>query len=331
MSIFDGDGRPALQTSFYFPIDVDFDREGRPLILDWNNLRLRRLAEDGTIETIMGLDYEDFPTDGALAKDTPLHHASDIEFDDQWTMYVAGDHVPVAFRVGTDDRVFTVAGNGDYGYDGDEGPALQATLATPFGVLPDRAGGLYISDADAHVVRYVNAAGIIDTVAGTGLPGYSGNGGPGAEAQLGGPSRLKFGPDGAIYFCETRNHVVRRLAPDGMISTFAGTGQRGYSGNGGPARDAQLDSPYDLHFVANGDLYVADTGNNVIRRIDADGTISTVVATGARAFSGDGGSALDCEMNRPSAVNFDADGSMWIADTGNHRVRRAWRFLDTVE
>ena len=331
MSVFDGDGRPALQTSFYFPIDVNFDREGRPLILDWNNLRLRRLNDDGKIETIMGLDYEDFPTDGALAKDTPLHHASDIEFDASWTMYVAGDHVPVVFRVDTDDRVFLVAGNGDYGYAGDEGPALQATLATPFGVLPDDAGGLYISDGDAHVIRYVDAAGIIDTVAGTGLPGYSGDGQPGTNAELAGPSRLKFGPDGAIYFCETRNHVVRRLAVDGTISTFAGTGQRGYSGDGGPAREAQLDTPYDLHFAANGDLYIADTGNNVIRRIDTAGVIDTVVASGARAFSGDGGPAIECEMNRPSAVIFDTEGSMWIADTGNQRVRRVWRFLDTID
>jgi hypothetical protein len=331
MSIFDGDGRPALQTSFYFPIDLDFDREARLLIMDWNNLRLRRLNEDGTIGTIMGLDYEDFPTDGALASETPLHHASDIEFDRSWNLYVAGDHVPVVFRVGTDDRVFTVAGIDDYGYDGDGGPAREARLSVPFGVLPTAEGGFYISDVDAHVVRYVDPEGIIHTAVGTGVSGYAGDGGPATAAEVSGPSRLQIGPDGALYFCEIRNHVVRRVGPDGTISTFVGTGERGYSGDGGPAAAARLDSPYDLRFASNGDLYVADTGNNVVRRIDGEGNITTVVGTGEPGFSGDGGDRLASELKRPSSVVFDERGSLWIADTGNHRVRRVWQLLGIVD
>ncbi len=316
---------PSLSAGF--PIDVTFDRLGRPLILDWNNLRLRRLNTDGTIETIMGRDFEDFPTDGALAVDTPLHHASDVEFDAEWNLYVAGDHVPVVFRVGSDDRVFTIAGSADYGYDGDGGPARQAKLSTPFGVLPDATGGFYVSDVDANVVRFVDAAGIIHTVAGTAELGYAGDGGPGTAALVAGPARLQFGPDGALYFCETKNHVVRRLAPDGTISTVAGTGQRGYAGDGGPAQLAQLDTPYDLRFAPNGDLYVADANNHAIRRIDGSGVITTVVGTGTGGFTGDGGAAAAARLRRPSGVVFDAEGSMWIADTSNHRVRRVWRFL----
>lgn len=331
MSVFDGDGRPALQTSFYFPIDLDFDRAGRLLIMDWNNLRLRRVEEDGTIATIMGLDYEDFPTDGALASETPLHHASDIEFDGSWNLYVAGDHVPVVFRVGTDDRVFTVAGTDEYGYDGDGGPALEAKLSVPFGVLPTAAGGFYVSDVDAQVVRYVDENGIIETAVGTGVSGYSGDGGPATAAEISGPSRLEIGPDGALYFCEIRNHVVRRVAADGTISTFAGTGERGYSGDGGSAREAQFDSPYDLRFAPNGDLYVADTGNNVVRRIDGEGAVTTVVGSGESGFSGDGGDRLACDLKRPSAIVFDAEGSAWIADTGNHRVRRVWRLFELFD
>jgi hypothetical protein len=331
MSIFDGDGRPALQTSFYFPIDVDFDRAGRLLVMDWNNLRLRRRNDDGTIVTIMGLDYEDFPTDGALAVETPLHHASDIEFDRDWNLYVAGDHVPVVFRVGTDDRVFTVAGTDDYGYDGDGGPALEAKLSVPFGVLPALEGGFYISDVDAHVIRFVDGEGIIATAVGTGVAGYSGDGGVATAARISGPSRLQTGPDGALYFCEIRNHVVRRVSPDGTIHTFAGIGERGYSGDGGPAGEAQFDSPYDLRFAPNGDLYVADTGNNVVRRIDRAGRVSTVVGGGAAGFAGDGGDRLASLLKRPSAVVFDDEGSLWIADTGNHRVRRVWRFLTLFE
>jgi hypothetical protein len=329
---FDGDGRPALETSLYFPIDVIFDRFGQLLIMDWNNLLLRRLDPTGTISTVMGIaGLEDFPEDGAFARDTPLHHASNVELDGTGQLYVAGDHVPVVFRVGTDDRVFTVAGTEEVGYAGDGGPARSAQLTVPFGVLPDAVGGFYVSDVDAHVVRYVDPAGVIHTAAGTGEQGYSGDAGPATAAKLAGPSRLQFGRDGHLYFCETKNHVVRRLRQDGIIETIAGTGARGYSGDGGPARSAQLDTPYDLVFAPNGDLYVADLSNNVIRRIATDGTISTVVGDGEPTFAGDGGPARDASLRRPSALAFDTDGSLWIADTSNHRVRRVWRFLTAGE
>jgi hypothetical protein len=326
---FDGDG-PALSRSFYFPIDITFDSQGRPLVMDWNNLRLRRVNADGSLETVMGLDFEDFPTDGALAKDTPLHHASDIEFDANGNLFVAGDHVPVVFRVGINDRVFTVAGTSEYGYAGDGGSALKARLSTPFGVLPDDEGGLYIADVDAHVIRHVRSNGIIETVAGTGERGYSGDGGPATAAKLAGPARMQLDADGNLYFCETKSHVVRKVDTSGVIHTIAGTGVRGYSGDGGPATAAELDTPYDIRFAPDGDLYIADTGNHVIRRIDARGRIATVVGTGSPGFSGDGRPSDVCVLNRPSAIEFGPDGSLWICDTMNHRVRRIAGFLGNL-
>ncbi len=323
---YDGDG-PALSRSFYFPIDITFDPQGRPLVMDWNNLRLRRINPDGSLETLMGLDYEDFPTDGALAKDTPLHHASDIEFDAAGNLFVAGDHVPVVFRVGTNDRVFTVAGTTEYGYAGDGGPALQAELSTPFGVLPDDKGGLFIADVDAHVIRYVRPDGTIQTFAGTGERGYSGDGGAATAAKLSGPARMQLDGEGTLYFCDTKSHVVRAVDRSGVIRTIVGTGSRGYSGDGGPANEATLDTPYDIRFAPDGDLYIADTGNHVIRRIDASGTIDTVIGTGAPGFAGDGGTSHACVLNRPSAIEFGPDGSLWICDTLNHRVRRIKGFL----
>jgi len=322
LSLFDGDGKDALETSFYYPLDIEFDAQGRPLILDFNNLRIRRLNDDGTIETVMGLDYEDAPLDGALASETPLHHASDIEMDFQGRLYVAGDHVPVVILVDTENRVHFVAGSGEFGYEGDGGPALEARLVAPFGVLPDDRGGFYISDLDANVIRYVDPEGIIRTVAGDGTPGYSGDGGAGPNAQLNAPTRMRLLPDGSLLICDTDNNVIRRLNPDGTITTFAGTGASGYSGDGGPAAAATLTRPYDVRIGPDGALYVADTGNHAIRRIDQTGFITTVVGTGTEGFSGDGSTAHECQLNGPSSVTFDAEGAMWICDTYNQRVRR---------
>lgn len=324
---FDGDGRAALQTSLYNPLDVEFDPSGRALILDWNNLRIRRINDDGTVETIIGKGFEGLVLDGALAVDTSLHHASDLEFDVFGNLYIASNHISNVIRIEPDNRVSIVAGTDDYGYAGDGGPALQATLSAPFGVLPTDDGGFYISDTEAHVVRRVNADGIISTLAGNGTRGYAGDGDPAAEAQLDSPTRLRTDEQGRVYICDTGNHRIRRVDGDGIITTIAGTGTPGYSGDGGPAELASLDSPYDLRFAPNGDLYVVDSGNNVIRRIDSAGVIETVIGTGQAGFFGDEGDAGECALNRPSGIAFGADGSLWIADTFNQRVRRVAGFL----
>lgn len=321
-SQFDGDGKPALQTSFYYPFEIAFDTSDRALILDFNNLRVRRLNTDGTIQTIMGKDFEAAPVDGALAVDTPLHHASDIETDAAGTLYVAGDHVPYVFRVGTDNRVLILAGNGTPGNSGNGGQAVAAELTTPFGVAPTGDGGLYTVDVDAQVIRYVAPDGIISAVAGTGNRGYTGDTGAATAAQLNSPTRARLDDTGNLYFCDTNNHVIRRIDKHGVITTIAGTGAVGYSGDNGPATAAQFHTPYDLRFAPNGDLYVADTGNSLIRRIDRNGMVTTVVGIGISGFSGDGNDARNCKLNRPSGLNFDSDGSLWISDTFNGRVRR---------
>jgi streptogramin lyase len=200
-------------------------------------------------------------------------------------------------------------------------------MQTPFGVLPKPGGGFYIADVDAHVVRFVDAGGVIDTVAGTGERGYSGDNGLGTAARLAGPSRMALDADGNLYICETKNHVIRRLAPNGIITTAFGTGERGYEGDNGPADAALLDTPYDITFAPNGDAYIADTGNNVIRRVNSSGVISTVVGLGIAGFGGDTGPGRDALLNRPSSVAFDESGAMWIADTSNHRIRRVAGFL----
>ncbi len=327
LSLFDGDGRPALRTSLYLPLDVDFDAAGRPLVLDENNFRVRRVNADGTVETVVGTGFEEVPVDGTPAVTTSLHHASDIETDAAGNLYIAGNHAPFVFRVGTDGLVAIVAGNGEYGREGDQGSARSASLGAPYGIVPAADGGFYISDTELHVVRFVNAEGVITTVAGDGEPGYMGDGGPGPLARLDSPTRLRLDEARDLYICDTGNHVIRRVGGDGVITTFAGTGEPGYEGDGGAATLASLNAPHDLRFAPDGDLYIADAGNNVIRKIDRLGTITTVIGTGVAGFHGDGAAAESCHLDRPSSVNFDAEGSMWISDTYNQRVRRVMRFL----
>jgi streptogramin lyase len=163
-----------------------------------------------------------------------------------------------------------------------------------------------------------------ETLAGTGVSGASGDGGPATAAQVGNPYGLTLGPDGALYVCEVDTERVRRIdMADGTISTVAGTGEVGYSGDGGPARDARLNDPYEIRFDEAGNMYFVEMLNAIVRLVDADtGTISTVAGTGQRGFSGDGGPAVRATLNRPHSIALDGQGSLYIADIGNHRIRR---------
>ncbi len=323
MSVFDGDGRDALDTSFYYPLDVVFQPSDQLAIIDdWNNLRGRRIETDGTVQTIIGTGLEANPENGDLATETSLHHASELAFDAEGRMLVAGNHVPFVFRVGLDQRVEVVAGNGEFSSTGDGGPALQASWITPFGVLADGAGGFWVTDSDAHTIRHVDADGIVRATAGDGSRGYTGDGAAAIDAQLDGPTRMIVDRDGNLLFCDTGNDAIRRIRADGTIETFAGTGSPGYTGDGGPAVEARLSGPYDLVMASDGTIFVADSGNDVIRAIASDGTISTVAGTGSRGFSGDRGPASRAQFRQPSGLAIAADGSLWVADTLNHRVRR---------
>ncbi len=329
MAAFNGDGFLARQTALYFPLDIAFDPAGNPLVLDWNNLRLRRVNEDNTVITIVGQDFEANPIEGALGTETALHHASDVEITADGVIYLAGNHAPVVFRVGVDNRVQIVAGTEAFGNSGDAGPATEATLNVPYGVALGPDGSLYISDVAESVIRRVDADGVISTFVGNGTSGYSGDGGPATEAQIASPTRMRVDSEGQLYFCDTTNSAIRRVDRDGIVSTIAGTGTSGFTGDGGPAAEAQLATPYDVLIGPSGELYVADTGNGAVRRIDADGVISTVVGIGIPGFGGDGGDAVNCQLDGPSGLALDADGSLWIADTFNNRVRRVAGFLQT--
>ncbi|MET7391557.1 hypothetical protein ACFYPT_41425 [Streptomyces sp. NPDC005529] len=209
-----------------------------------------------------------------------------------------------------------------FGFGGDGGPADQATLNSPQEVAVGPDGTVYIADMDNHRVRRIAVDGIITTLVGTGQPGYSGDGGPAHQATLREPSGVAVGPDGAVYIADTANYRVRRVAVDGVITTLVGTGQSGYSGDGGPAHQATMRAPRSVAVGPDGTVYIADVSNNRIRRVAVDGVITTLVGTGQSGYSGDGGPAHQAQLRFPTGVAVGPDGTVYIADTSNNRIRR---------
>jgi uncharacterized protein (TIGR03437 family) len=212
-----------------------------------------------------------------------------------------------------------VAGNGTWGFSGDDGPATSAGLAWPSAVAVDSAGNLYIADSFNNRIRQVSN-GVITTVAGNGTQGFSGDNGPATSAQLYAPNGVAVDSVGNLYIADSGNSRIRKVS-NGVITTVAGSGTWGFSGDNGPATSAQLNSPYSIAVDSAGNLYIADTYNHRIRKV-ANGMIATVAGNGTQGFSGDSGPATSAQLNAPYGLAVDSAGNLYIADSGNSRVRK---------
>lgn len=319
-----GDGGPAAAASLREPNGIVADTRGSLYVADGN--RIRRIARDQNITTVAGSGDAAFGGDGGsalLAKFAASGGAfgsTGIALDGEDALYVAdaGNQRVRRVRQGI---ISTYAGTGVTGSSGDGGPAAEATLNEPRGVVVDGGGNVFIAEAGGNRVREIDPAGVISTFAGTGVAGSSGDGGPATEATLNGPTGLALGPGGYLYIADTGNNRIRRVSPDGTIATVAGDGRYGFSGDGGPAVHARLALPHGLAVSSTGLLYLADSDNNRIRRVDEAGVISTVAGTGQAGFSGDGGPGSQGRLNRPQGVALGPDGQLFIADAWNQRVR----------
>jgi hypothetical protein len=218
--------------------------------------------------------------------------------------------------------ISTVAGSGVIGHSGDGGPATSAAMYYPYQVAIDAAGNMYFAELDYHYVRKVSSAGIISTVAGTGTAGYNGDGIAATAAKLNSPYGIAVDAAGNLYISEATNHRIRKVDVSGTISTIAGTGTAGFSGDGGAATAAQLSGPGYLHIDNSGNLLVCDVSNDRIRKINTSGIISTIVGTGAVAFAGDGGPATAAGIDMPLGVWTNSSGNIYISDRQNGRVRK---------
>jgi sugar lactone lactonase YvrE len=275
------------------------------------------------IQSYAGTGAAGYSGDNGNAASAQFHLPIFVDFDSSQNLFIADWANNAIRRIDPSGKITTVAGTGVSGYSGDGGPAAEAEMSTPNTVIVDKYGSIYISDWGNNVVRKVNPKGIISTYAGNGLQGYSGDGGSALSAELDGPTGIAIDNSGNLYISDSNSNVIRKVNSSGNISTFAGTGGVGrYSGDGGPALSAKFNSPSSLAFDLSGNLLVSDYNNGVIRKIDATGTVTTIVGNGTPGFLGDGGPATSSELNSPGEVTVDFLGNLFVADTGNNRIRK---------
>ncbi len=328
---FEGDGGPATAAKLRQPFDVAADGSGNLYIADTDNHRIRKVdAGTGNISTIAGDGTEAFSGDGGAATAAQLQHPSGIVVDGSGNLYIADTDNHRIRKVDADTgNISTVAGTGAAGYSGDNGAATAAQLNFPDDVAVDAAGNLYIADRDNHRIRKVDPSGTITTVAGTGAGGYdaSQDGGPATAAQVYSPRGLALDGSGNLYISQTWPDAVRKVDGDGNISTVAGSSGQGYDGDNKPATEAQLNNPFGLTADGSSNLYIADTYNHRIRKVDPSGTITTVAGTGQSGYGGDGAAADAAQLDFPYRLAADAAGNLYIADAANHRIRKAEALL----
>jgi cysteine-rich repeat protein len=319
---FGGDGGPAIAAQLAFPFGVAIDGQGRVAIADRSNQRIRRIGTSGTIATVAGSGKFGFGGEGSEATSALLGNPYAVTVDAQGRAYIADTFNYAIRRVELDGTITTVAGTGIAGSGGDGGPALEAQLNTPSGLAIDAQGRLLISDTFNHRIRRIEANGTIVTIAGTGVAGSTGDGGPATSARLSNPNGIAVDGQGRVLISDTYNSRIRRIELDGTIVTVAGTGQAGYDGDGGPATSARLQFPYNVGVDASDRILIADTANHRVRRVATDGTITTIAGTGAVGTGGAGGPATSAQLDTPMAARVDSQGRVVIADGHNHAIRR---------
>lgn len=344
-------GENRLDAMVYAATDLAFAPDGTPYVLDWNNHRIFSIDENEAVVAVTGEpgllgDGPAGPASAAL-----WNHPTGIGFKagDSDHVYVAAWHNSRIHHIdNTLDAVSFECGTGGRNFGGDGGPAAQAVLDLPVAVDFDEDGVMYIADQANRRIRRVGTDGIITTIAGTGEHGYNGDGIPAVEASFAGSALQRAEPsskidyhEGALYVADTMNGRVRRIdLATGIIETIAGMGSAplspedsatnpdgctegcGYSGDGGPAVDAELNGPVDVVVASDGVVFVADTENHCVRAIATDGTIDTVAGQcGTPGDEGEFGPANEALLNRPFGLALTPDGVLHIADTGNHKIK----------
>jgi len=339
----------ATSANLVQPNGVAVDSANNVYAVSSNQNRVFKVSPSGVMTVVAGHGTYGYSGDGGPALKAELNNPNSMAVDASGNLYIA-DTVNERIRVvNTQTKpikvanvdiqpgdIATIAGTGAYEYSGDGIAATSAELEYPNGVAVDGAGKIYIADTYNQRIRAVDNGGVITTLVGTGTPGYSGDGGPAAQADLQFPNGVAVDGAGKIYIADTYNQRIRVVDTSGTIGTAVGTGRQGYSGDGGPAAKAELDNPVAVAVDSSGNLYIADMDNQRIRFVNTGtkpvtvanvavqpGDIATVAGAGTQGYSGDGGPTIHAELNNPNGVAVDGSGNLYIADTDNQRIRLA--------
>lgn len=317
---FNGDGLGPLETDLNLPTAARLSPDGLLYIMDFNNQRVRCLTRDGTMDTVAGNGEHAVALAGSDALKTPLENPIDFDFAPDGRMVFVSLHDPRVLALEADGTVEVIAGTGEVGDAGDGGPATEALFRELAGITIASDGSIFVSDDEAGRVSVIRPDGTVHTVAGTGEEGDSGDGGPATLAQLKHPEGLALDSHGNLVIADTSNHRIRIVdRTSGIIRTLAGTGEGGYSGDGGPATEAKLKWPSGVAISPEGELFIADTFNHRLRRVGLDGVIGTLAGR-AKGHSGDGGPAVAALLKGPTYLEL-TDSVLYIADTQNQAVR----------
>jgi sugar lactone lactonase YvrE len=334
---YSGDNGPATSAQISAPSGVAVDPTGNVYVVDAGNWVIRKIDTRGIVHAFAGSGTDDNKCGEGVPTTVGLDAPIGVATDSAGNVYIADTLCAMVFKVDSAGKLMTgVAGGVDANLSGDGGLATNTQLVAPSGIAVDRGGTLYIADAGTNTVRAVDRVGIIHTLAGNGAAEYTGDEGPATAAALSAPQGVAIDLAGNVYIADTGNNVVRRVDASGNIHTFAGTDTPGYAGDEGSATGAQLLSPTGVAADSYGDMYIADTGNNVIRQVDTSGVIHTIVGDGTGGFAGDGGTATAGELAQPAGIaEIDAGPSVagrseygsirvFVADTVNNRVREVF-------
>jgi sugar lactone lactonase YvrE len=318
-----GDGGAATAAKFYNPAAIKRDAIGNLYVADYSNHRVRKIDTSGVVTTIAGNGSATYAGDGGPATAASIRQPAGIALDGSGNIYISDNFNNRIRKVDATGNISTVAGNGTGGYSGDGGAATAAMINRPTGITTDASGNIYFADESNHAIRKVTVAtGVITTIAGTGIGGYST--GVATMSRLSQPKDVAVDASGNIYIADWMNHRVRMVNTSGNIVDLAGDGTMGFTGDGYAATAARVNRPIAVWIDASGNLLVADNGNSRIRKIFLSGVghIVTLCGNGTYSFGGDGGPASAAALNSPMGVISDASGTIYLADQGNHRVRK---------
>ena len=319
---FAGNGCDARNAQLHYPEAVALDPVGNLFITDRGNFRIRRVDTNNLITTVAGNGQEGFSGDGGPATEATFREPIGVAADAAGNVFIADWRSSCIRKVGADGIIMLVAGRGsETPYDGTV--ATNAQLSSPTTATLDAAGNLLFSDY--HTIRSLGTNGLLTRLAGTGFSGYSGDDGPAKLAMLNGPWGIAVDPVGNVFIADAGNHRIRRVDTNGVIATVAGSGTAGFSGDGGAATNAQFNSLGGLAVDAAGNLFIADSLNHRIRKVDAAGIITTVAGSSA-GFAGDGGSATQAKFSSPLDLALGPAGNLFVADYNNHRIRQVSPF-----